>query len=529
LFYLESPDFGRYLEDWNQSEVRSEWMAGDNHEDFLTTRLVLKLQDVFDEFGAAAGFSPDLDALETVAGEESAISFYDLRELHFLYVSRLPAARLAGNVLTGATGYQARQSGGQQYLRRSEGDRTSAFAVVGDHVVVATREDLLVAALGLIAADSSDTSVLEEPWYQDGLGALPPAAGPIAFRLIMDLPRVIATPYFRSYWIQQNTSAWSEYSAFAAEITQGQTAFEESRAFVRADEAEAVSDDEAIRELGRFVPDTAGLTRLWNAATPSFAVDLVSEKLFAERPRSSAMPASVAPGAASRFVAGSPADLAISIDEAPAPPIEGGLDLSALSRMFEAADIRAVLHLEATAGDNAELAGQVYVSRDVALAFRAGSDWDGSLVRDALTQAVRPYQTVGELGLGWNVLPVGNRSAWQIDGLLPITMMADGPTLWIARTPSLLEAATEAVAGSFSSSGASPASYLARYRHDRELGAFLETTRMLDAPDPPRSLSFFSDNVGSLASALDVVREITVRVEDDGRVRTEAVAYTVVP
>lgn len=58
---------------------------------------------------------------------------------------------------------------------------------------------------------------------------------------------------------------------------------------------------------------------------------------------------------------------------------------------------------------------------------------------------------------------------------------------------------------------------------------FLEATRMLDAPDPPRSLSFFSENVRSLASALDLVQDMTVRVEDDGRVRTEAVTYNVGP
>src|SRR5262245_60307729 len=63
LLYLESADFGAQLRDWDRSSVNAKWIASKNHEQFLTTRLALKLKDAYQEFSAAAGFSPDTTEL----------------------------------------------------------------------------------------------------------------------------------------------------------------------------------------------------------------------------------------------------------------------------------------------------------------------------------------------------------------------------------------------------------------------------------------------------------------------------------
>src|ERR1051326_1613382 len=72
LLYLESADFATQLRDFNRSGVKASWLAGKNHEQFLTTRLAFKLTDAYQEFSAAAGVSPDLTALETFAGKDHA-------------------------------------------------------------------------------------------------------------------------------------------------------------------------------------------------------------------------------------------------------------------------------------------------------------------------------------------------------------------------------------------------------------------------------------------------------------------------
>src|SRR4051812_7659728 len=163
LLYLESSDFATQLRDWNRSDVQTKWLASKNHEQFMTTRLALKLQDAYKEFAGAAGFTPDLTALETFAGTDSALAVYDIGRLDLIYISRLPAAQLAQNALTGArSGYQSRNAAGQSYFVRQSAGRTAAFAVAGDYVVVSTREDLLTQALELIRGNTAARAVSDD-------------------------------------------------------------------------------------------------------------------------------------------------------------------------------------------------------------------------------------------------------------------------------------------------------------------------------------------------------------------------------
>src|SRR5262249_18002073 len=146
--------------DWNRSGVKAKWLVSKNRESFMTTRLMLKLQEVYKEFSDAAGFEPDLNELETVAGTESALALYDVRRLDLVYISRLPAARLSQNVLTRVrSGYQTRSAAGQSYFAKQSGDRVAAFAIVGDYVIASTREDLLSAALELNQGSTTRSSI----------------------------------------------------------------------------------------------------------------------------------------------------------------------------------------------------------------------------------------------------------------------------------------------------------------------------------------------------------------------------------
>ena len=172
-------------------------------------------------FRAAAGFAPDLDALATFAGSDSALAVYDIGHLEFVYISRLPAAQLAENSLTRVrAGYQAHAAAGQTYFARQDGARIAAFATKGDLMVVSTREDLMVRTLQLMNSEAGESSVSQDQWYDDAIRAMgDEGRNPVAFRLVMDLPNVMRTPYFRSYWIQDNAAEYRVYSAFLSQIT----------------------------------------------------------------------------------------------------------------------------------------------------------------------------------------------------------------------------------------------------------------------------------------------------------------------
>jgi hypothetical protein len=77
------------------------------------------------------------------------------------------------------------------------------------------------------------------------------AAGPVALRLVMDLPRVISTSYFRSYWIQRNTAEFRPYSAFLSQIRRNSDALEEKRVLIRTEQASIPTHETATAALQR--------------------------------------------------------------------------------------------------------------------------------------------------------------------------------------------------------------------------------------------------------------------------------------
>src|SRR5262249_13520476 len=123
----------------------------------------------------------------------------------------------------------------------------------GDFVVVSTREDLLAEALELIQGNSTVRPVTQDKWYDDAVRAMgDDARNPVAFRLIMDLPAVIKTPYFRSYWIQRNAADLRSYSAFLSQLDRRTNEFEEKRVLVRSEETPVVAHEQSSTDLQRF-------------------------------------------------------------------------------------------------------------------------------------------------------------------------------------------------------------------------------------------------------------------------------------
>jgi hypothetical protein len=518
LFYLESSDFGTQLRDWNRSEVQTKWLAGKNHEQFLTTRLMLKLKGVYTEFSNAAGFAPDMDALETFAGTESGLSVYDIGRLDLVYISKLPAAQLAQNSLTRVRStYQTRTAAGQTYYVRQAGERTASFSISGDYVLVSTREDLLVQALQLMQGNASGGSVSQAAWYADAFRAMGGNPGrQVALRLVMDLPAVIRTPYFRSYWIQKNTSDFGGYSAFLSEVIRSADVFEESRVLVRPNEMPVVAHDASTTELQRFIPDDVGFVRLWDTTSVDAAMNLINEKFFAAGSRTAA-PRQFAPAVALDGYVGRESDLETRIDEPPKPSLNGTLSLDALKALVDSAGLEAILHLESSLPPD----DTTFVRSDAALALRASSPWNAAQVRSALTSAVASYQSVNAIGLQWHDVTAGGHTMSQWDGLIPLTVAVDGRTVWIGRSASLIASALSRSA----TASPQPAAYLARYVHRTELSPYLRMMRMLDLSDQPNYSSFFSDNVGSLGSALDGIQSVSVKINDDGLVQRQLVRY----
>jgi hypothetical protein len=497
LLYLEAKDFHSIVRDWNGSDEKRLWVASDNYEVFSRSRLFLKLQQAQNEFAAAAGVPPNMDLLETVAGGQSALALYDIGALEFLYVTRMPADQFAASALWKARGnYQPRQSAGLDYFIKTDSatHRTAAFAAAKDYILMATREDVLASALALIAAQST-SSVRREPWFDRPVKA---AQGAGELRLVLNLERLVMSPYFRSYWIQRNASDVRQYSSGISDATREPGAIRENRILLRSVELTPAWNEAAVGQVVNLAPTTAGFYRAWASPSSEQAIALVREKILEPRPQAPP-PSQTAPQVAlGGGETGSEGDLETRIDEAPLA-IAASPQLDALRRLLASRSIDAMMQVQSSRVQS----DQVFVNIDSAVVVLAATDWD----KAAVELAAAPLENAGPLSSSLSAV--------------------SGRFLIFGNRKGFIEALLARVSNRASTPGAR---YAAFYQHSTALPDFLKMTRLIDNPltntgQGDQEPAFFSRNLGSLGQALASVESESISVHDTGSAVTQTVIY----
>jgi len=523
LLYLEAKDFSSLLSDWNSSPQKQHWIQSDSYEVFSRSRLFLRLKGASDQFAAAAGLPPDMNFLNQVSGEHSVLAVYDIGNLQFLYIAYLPSAKAMETTLWQTRAkFEPRSAGGVNFfLRRDpESKREVAFAISGDYLLLATREDLMAGALQLMSGQQ-DRTVESEQWWAQSTGAAGQAGD---LRMVLDLEKLVPNGYFRTYWVQQNITDLSQYSAAVADLFRSSRQYREERVLIKKKEPEEAASAEglaAAAELTRLVPDDAGLyvAAANPAADSCFA--LLETKLLA--PHLGPQPASqMAPQVQlTSGEQGGGSDLETRIDQAPAerPSTQS---TSVLQELLNKTPILASLQVQSTGRDKAG----VFVRTHSAVILVAASDWNESSVQSALTEFVRPGLTASQLGVGWQ-----QKSGYQeLDGLWPLSASVRGKYLLVSDEPTLLEA----VLSNFSrKSDRKPGQLLAGFNHQQERNNFTRFAGLVDRPNvampnstgSEREPQFFSGNMGSLSSTLAAVSAEKIEVRGDaGKVR-QTVTY----
>jgi hypothetical protein len=497
LLYLEAKDFHSLVRDWNGSEEKKLWVGSDNYEVFSRSRLFLRFQQAQNEFAAAAGVPPNMDLLEGVAGGQSALALYDIGALEFLYITRMPADRFAATSLWKTRGsYQTRQSAGLDYFVKTDSasHRTAAFAASKDMILLATREDVLASSLALVAAQST-ASVKQEPWFDRPVKA---AQAPGEVRMVLDLARLGQNPYFRSYWIQRNSSHVRQYGSGIADVSRESGAIRENRILFRAVEETPAWNEDAVGQIVKLAPANATLYRAWASPSSEQVFALVRDKILEPRPQG-APPSQTAPQVAlGNGETGNESDLETRIDEAPLaaaanPEAEGS------RRLLASRGIDAMMQVQSSRVQT----DQVFVSVDSAVVLLAASDWD----RSAVAPVAIPLEQAGPL----------SRSVSAVSGRF----------LVLGNRREFVQALMARVSGGGSGSGAR---YAAFYQHSTALPEFLKMMRLIDNPltntgQGDQEPAFFSRNLGSLGQALGSMNSESISVHDTGSTVTEAVVY----
>jgi hypothetical protein len=522
VLYLEAKDFSSLLSDWNSSPQKQHWIQSDSYEVFSRSRLFLRLKGASDQFAAAAGLPPDMNFLTQVSGEHSVFAVYDIGNLQFLYITYLPSAKAMETSLWQTRAkFEPRSAGGVKfYLRRDpESKREVAFAISGDYLLLATREDLMAGALQLMSGQP-DRTVESEQWWVQSTGAAGEAGD---LRMVLDLEKLVPNGYFRTYWVQQNITDLSQYSAAVSDLFRSSREYREERVLIRKKEGVESATGEgpaAAAELARLVPDDAGVYVASASPTADSCFALLETKLLA--PHLGPQPASqMAPQVQhTSGEQGGGSDLETRIDQVPVerPATQS---TSALQELLNKTPILASLEVQSTDRDQAGVFGRT----DSAVILVAASDWSESSVQSVLTEFVRPGLTASQLGVGWQ-----QQSGYQeLDGLWPLTAAARGKYLLVSDEPKLMEA----VLSNFSrKSDRKPAQLLAGFNHQQERSNFARFAGLVDRPNVAspnstgdREPQFFSGNMGSLSSTLAAVSAEKIEVRGDaGKVR-QTVTY----
>jgi len=520
LFYVEARNFSKLVSEWDASPEQKAWLESANYQSFLRSHLLTRMTEARNSYTEAAGVSADAPMLAGIAGGESAVAFYHIGKLEFLYITQMSAARFADSVLGKVKQkFEARKAGGRDYFVKTQGESTVAFALVDDRMILATREDLIADSLKLLAGEKVPT-LRQETWFDTALGKAPTAGAPPDIRFIADLDRTTKTHQFRSYWVQRNVAEVRQFATEVADLKLGTGDIREERVFLRRDAQDSLAPVEpAVADLMRYATPDAGFYQAMAKPPGEDVTRLLAEKLFG---RSRAMERQyenkIAPGAPGGPSFGGEDEYETRIDAKQV--IEASVDpYEPLAVLAKNADAMFQTGTGRSAG--------VLPSLDSAVALHGIAPWKPEEVKRALGQVAGAVWSVGPSNLEW----IDRNGSTELHSVTPLRFVIEGNVLlmsasspeWVARILSAHRSAT----------AAQGASYIASYRHAQELPVYERMMRLMDFPSIPqgqqasdaREPLFFSENMASFAAAIRRLDSSTITAHDTGAMVTETVVY----
>ena len=520
LLYLEARDFSSLLSDWNKSDEKKTWVKSKNYDQFCNSRLLLRLKSAGEQFAAAAGVPADANLLEQVAGKRTAFALYDIGKLEFLYVTRASSDFANSALWQMRSKFESRTAAGLNFYYRKdpESEREVAFASTGDYVLLATRGDLIAGALEMIAQGQGH-SIEEDAWW---LRTVLSAGTPGDLRMVLNLEKIVPSPYFRSYWIPQNITEMKQYSAVISDLTRQGSEFREDRTLFRKTaappDATAAKGAAAVADLLRLAPIDSGVYEAKASPSPESSLELLTAKILAPH-RGPAAPQEIAPQVQlGNGETGAASDFETRIDQPPVDNAGAADSPSALQTLLTTGRVLAQLHVQRTDRDTAG----VFIRIHSGVALLGESEWDEHEVQSALTELIRPRLTIGQLGVRWK-----DGSGYRVlDGLWPLGVAVRGKYLVVSDDPATL---TAMLAGLNKKTEAAPSTFFAAFHHEQERLNLLSLTKFLDRESEPSgngaSPAFFSENIAGLSFSLKDVSSERVTIRDSADRQLQTVVY----
>jgi hypothetical protein len=530
LLSIEARDFGSLLHDWNTSEEKRAWLTSDNYSAFSSSRLFTRLSQAQDEFTAAAGLPADESLLEKVAGKQSCLGLYDIGNLEFVYVTRLEQQAIENTPLWQTRGKfeQRTEAGTAFYVHKdAQSSRIAAFAVRDGWLILGTRDDLVAGVLDRMAGTASQ-NLAGEGWFVEAVKQATGERGDL--RMVLNLEKVVPSPYFRSYWVQRNVTEMRQYVSAVSDLYRTSQSYREERVLVRRAGLTAVSHGD-VRTLAAMAPEDAAFYAAQASPDAENLLRSLRDNLLEVRPERQAASYTTAPTAVAAENAGSAAQLDTSIDTAPVAARQTDA-YAPLRALLTAQQPDASLEIFATRTPK----DGVFVSLQAAMAVTAAQAWDENAVRQALTQALLPGMTTGKLGVNWEKRSSATGDYLALDGAVPLYVAVNGKLLLLANDSGLMEKLLARRPSAGPADGKDSVTYAALFRHSQEQGNFRRLMAQLDlaghrgiadqsGSSGGESPAFFSGNAASFSRIFSRLESERIEEQDLGATVSQTVTY----
>ena len=535
LLYLEAKDFSALLNDWNSSEQKRIWLAGDNYQAFSRSRLFQRLSQAQQEFSSAAGLATDNEFLSSVAGKQSCLGVYDIGNLAFVYVTRMDEHAAESTPLWQLrSSFEQRTEGSAQFFVRQDqqSGRTAAFAASNGWLILATREDLLAGVLDRLQTTGM-RSVASESWFADPIKQ---ASGPQGdLRMVLNLEKLVPSPYFRSYWVQRNITEMKQYSAALSDLYRAPESDREERVLLRKSGLPAAASGD-VNALAALAPSDAVFYSAQASPDSGRVLSALRENLLELKLAPIEAPEDEAPPPVAQENAGDASMLEVRIDQAPVIVPQSD-PYESLRAVLGAAQPSGLLQVFSTSvpadGD--------FLRIETGVVIQSEENWNDAAIRDALAAAIEPGLTAGRMGLGWSQRSGEFGSYFALDGRLPLFAAVRAKLLFLSNDSDFLESM---LARQQNSTPGAPSGVTSAFvfRHSpREQQNFHELFTRLDETSMPanreqqaipfsgdgagRSPAFFSGNIASLSNMFSSMNEETVEEKDQDAKVTQTVVY----
>ena len=531
LLSIEARDFASLLRDWNASEEKRTWLVSNNHAAFSNSRLFGRLSQAQDEFSAAAGLPVDSGLLDKVAGKESCLGLYDIGNLEFVYITRLDETGIESTPLWQTRGKfeQRTEAGTAFYVHKdAQSSRIAAFAAKDGWLILGTREDLVAGVLDRLAGAAAH-NLSTEGWYAETVKQAAADRGDL--RMVLNLDKIVRTPYFRSYWVQTNITEMKQYTSAVSDLYRSGSSYREERVLLRRS-AQTAAKQGDIKELTALAPEDAGFYAAEAAPDPDSLLQSLRENLLEVKAAQSVVRETDAPSAVAAENAGSAAQLDVRIDQAPVAAKQADA-FESLRMLLRAQQPDASLEVFTARAPR----DGVFVSLQAAMVLSATRDWDEQAVREALAAALPAQLTAGKLGVQWGKHSSAGGGYLALDGAVPLYAAVNGKQMIVANDSALMERLLDHRPKANSPDGKEGVTYAAVFRHTQEENNFRLLMAQLDmvgqrggageqaAQPNGRPPAFFSGNIASLGRVFSKVQSERIEERDQGARVTQTVTY----